>query len=319
MGHLDGSLRSLHRAMVMSRLIEEFCMGQSAHWYASIGEEATIVGAFSGLLEGDFAAPHYRGSLIIPWLRGAPLEQVVASVIQRKASPTRGRLPGAFGGDIARQVFPFVTMVLGPNLAVATGAALSFKLRRQPHVAVASLGDGTAGTGDFHETLNSASVLRAPVVFVCQNNQYSISTSYREMLACESIADWASRYRMPTASVDGNDVSAVAAAVSEGIDLARAGGGPSFVEALTYRRTGHFRGDPAAYRPSGEVATWEERDPIVNAERTLIESGEASESALEETWTECRAAINAAVAEVDASPLLTSADLGLEDVYEPVG
>jgi TPP-dependent pyruvate/acetoin dehydrogenase alpha subunit len=318
MGQVDGKLPSLHRAMVMSRLIEEFCMSQSAHWYASVGEEATIVGTFSGLTDGDFAAPHYRGSLIVPWLRGAPIEQVVASVIQRTVSPTRGRLPGAFGGDISRQVFPYITMVLGPNLAVATGAALSFKLRGQPNVAVASFGDGTAGTGDFHETLNSASVLKVPVVFVCQNNQYSISTSYREMLACESIADWAARYGMPAASVDGNDVGAVSAAVAEGVDRARHGEGPSFMEALTYRRTGHFRADPAAYRPVGEAEAWEERDPIAAVERVLLDSGDTSASALEETWAECRAQIAAAVARVERSPLLTSADLGLEEVYERV-
>jgi acetoin:2,6-dichlorophenolindophenol oxidoreductase subunit alpha len=119
-------MRRLHEAMVMSRTIENFCMKGSPHWYAGVGEEATVVGAFSQLSPGDVAVPHYRGALVIPWLRGAPLKDVLAAVVQRRTSPTRGRLYGQFSGDLDHGVLQYVTLALGPNLAVAVGLALAF-------------------------------------------------------------------------------------------------------------------------------------------------------------------------------------------------
>src|SRR5579884_4138737 len=102
----------LHRAMVLSRAIEPSCIQQSGHWYPSIGEEAAVVGTFAGLRPDDAAAPHYRGALIVPWLRGAPLRSVLGAIVQRPSGPTRGRLYGGFAGDISRGVVPYVTMVL---------------------------------------------------------------------------------------------------------------------------------------------------------------------------------------------------------------
>src|SRR5581483_3028240 len=117
------TVRELHRAMVLSRQIETFCMAQSGHWYPAIGEEATVVGTFAGLRQDDMAAPHYRGALIVPWLRGSPLKDIIGCIVQRRGSRTGGRLYGGFTGDMERGVFPFITMVLGPNLSVATGMA----------------------------------------------------------------------------------------------------------------------------------------------------------------------------------------------------
>jgi TPP-dependent pyruvate/acetoin dehydrogenase alpha subunit len=302
--------------MVLSRTIELFCTEQSGHWYPAIGEEAAVVGTFAGLRADDAAAPHYRGALIVPWLRGAPLRSVLGTIVQRPSSPTRGRLYGGFAGDIARGVVPYVTMVLGPNLAVAAGLALAKKTRGSDAVAVASFGDGTAGTGDFHETLNLASVLRLPVVFVCQNNQLSISTPASEGLACDSVSEWAARYRMPAATVDGNDVVAVYRAVGVAVDRARAGHGPSFVEALTYRRTGHFWADPAGYRPAEEVEAWTQRDPITALETRLLASGAAGREELDTVWTRANADVAEAAAALAEEPPLSADDLGLEEVYE---
>jgi TPP-dependent pyruvate/acetoin dehydrogenase alpha subunit len=206
---------------------------------------------------------------------------------------------------------PYVTMVLGPNLGVAAGCALAFRSRGEQRVAVATLGDGTAGTGDFHESLNLAASLSLPVVFVCQNNQFSISTPARAALAGGSVAGWAERYGMPAEAIDGNDVEAVRAAVGGAVERARAGGGPAFVEALTYRRTGHFGADPAAYRDAGELREWEARDPIARAEAALGVP-------LEEVWERARAEVAEAAREAGEQPPLTVADLGLEDVYAHV-
>src|SRR4051794_5903907 len=128
-------LRRAHRAMLVSRAIERFCVEKTPHWYAGLGEEATVVGTFIGLEPDDFTAPHYRGSLVIPWLRGRPLAEVLGCVVQRRTSPTLGRLYGAFAGGLERGVMPYVTMVLGPNLGVAAGAALAFQRRGERRVA----------------------------------------------------------------------------------------------------------------------------------------------------------------------------------------
>jgi TPP-dependent pyruvate/acetoin dehydrogenase alpha subunit len=307
----DAELTRLHRAMVLSRTIELFAIDLSPHWYPGVGEEAVVVGTFSGLREGDMAVPHYRGALIVPWLRGRALRDVLGCLIQRQGSPTGGRLYGSFVGALEHGVMPYVTMVLGPNLGVATGCALAFRSRGEERVAVATLGDGTAGTGDFHESLNLAASLALPVVFVCQNNQFSISTPAAAALAGASVAEWAARYGMPAERVDGNDVEAVRAAVDAAVGRARAGGGPAFVEALTYRRTGHFGADPAAYRDADELREWEERDPIARLERRL---GVAADP----VWERCRAEVAAAARAAEERPPLTAADLGIEEVYERV-
>jgi pyruvate dehydrogenase E1 component alpha subunit len=310
-------LTAAHRAMLLSRGIERFCIEKSPHWYAGIGEEAVVVGTFSALEPEDFAAPHYRGALIIPWLRGRPLEDVLACVAQHRGSPTGGRLYGSFAGALELGVMPYVTMVLGPNLSVAAGAALAYRTRGEQRVALATHGDGTAGTGDFHESLNLAASLELPCVFVCQNNQFSISTSTRATLAGESVADWASRYGMPSRQIDGNDVEAVHTAVGEAVAAARAGEGPSFIEALTYRQTGHFGGDPAVYRSAEQHAEGIARDPIARAEAQLRERG-VSDEQLAHAAEEVAADLRRAAEIVEQAPPLTAADLGLDEVIAHV-
>lgn len=313
-----GELRRLHAAMAMSRAIETHCVRQSPHWYPSIGEEAVLVGTWSRLRDDDFAVPHYRGALIVPWLRGRSVKDVLACVTQRRSSPTGGRLYGAFAGDVARRVMPYVTMVLGPNLGVAAGIAYAYRRQAGDAVAVASLGDGTAGTGDFHESMNLAAVHHLPVVYVCQNNQLSISTPTAASHAGDSIADWASRYGMTAERVDGNDVVAVAAAVDALVEHVRSGRGPGFVEALTYRVTGHFGADPAAYRDGAEAERWIARDPIAAAERALAEQGVPAPE-LAAAHAHAAAQVAAAADELAAEPALTAADLGAGEVYADAG
>lgn len=310
-------LQNFHRAMVMSRSIELACIEKSGHWYPSIGEEGIVIGVFSQLRADDAALPHYRGALVVPWLRGRSLVQVMACIIQTRLSPSCGRLYGSFAGGIELGVMPFITNVLGPNIAVATGMALSYKLRSQDRVAVVAFGDGTSGTGDFHESLNMGNALGAPVVYVCQNNGYSISTPVKVSLACTSIADWASRYGMPAATVDGNDVLAVANAVKAGIDRARSGNGPSFIEARTMRRSGHFWADPAKYMSPGQTRDWEAEDPIRRLEEVMLGIG-ATRDELKRVWSEAASDVARAVEEASAGDPLTALDLGIEEVIDRV-
>lgn len=308
-------LLTLHRAMVVSRGIERACMEKSGHWYPSLGEEGVIIGTFSQLRNDDAAVPHYRGALVVPWLRGRSLVQVMGCVIPSQTSPTRGRMYGGFAGGMEFGVMPFITNVLGPNIAVATGMALSFKLRSEPRVAVVTFGDGTAGTGEFHESLNMGAALGAPVVYVCQNNGYSISTATNRTLAGASVADWASRYGMPTALVDGNDVLAVAEVVRNFVERARAGGGPAFIEAKTLRRGGHFGADPGGYMPPEHAQAAEEADPIGRLEQVLRHHG-CDDSRIEQIWAEVTAELAEAVATADAQSALTGEDLGVDEVFE---
>lgn len=308
-------LGALHRAMVVSHLIERACIEKSGHWYPSIGEEAVIIGTFSQLRREDAAVPHYRGALVVAWLRGRSLAQVIGCVTPSQASPTRGRMYGGFAGGMEFGVMPFITNVLGPNIAVATGMALSFKIKREPRVAVVTFGDGTASTGEFHESLNMGAALGAPAVYVCQNNGYSISTETKRTLAGKSVADWASRYGMPTALVDGNDVLAVAEAVGSFVERARAGGGPALIEAKTLRRGGHFGADAGAYMPQEHTQAAEKSDPIRRLEQELRQRG-WEDSRIERVWKELASEVAEAVATADAQPALTGQDLGLDEVFE---
>ena len=304
-----------HQAMVMSRTLETYCIELFPHWYASVGEEAVLVGTFADLRETDIMAPHYRGLMITFWMRGMSLKDIFGGILCRKSSVSKGRMSGLHAGPIARGVLPYVNNVLGPPIPTATGMAFAFKYRGEDRVAVVAFGDGTTGLGEFHETMNLGNVLKVPVVYVCQNNQYSISTPAAKGLSCKSIADWASRYQMPAEQVDGNDVVAVAAAVARAVEYARAGNGPSFVEALTYRRSGHFASDPGRYRPEGELAAWEQRDPIAVLEARLVETG-VEPATLAAVWTESRAAAELAAAEARTEGEVDLSDLGLDEVYE---
>ena len=153
-------LRALHRGMAMSRAIETHCIESSPHWYPSLGEEAVLIGTWSQLRPEDYAVPHYRGALVISWLRGRSVKDVLGTFTQRKSSPTGGRLYGSFAGGIEHKVMPYITMVLGPNLAVAGGIAFAYRQQGTGGIAIASMGDGTTATGDFHESLNFAASRR---------------------------------------------------------------------------------------------------------------------------------------------------------------
>jgi TPP-dependent pyruvate/acetoin dehydrogenase alpha subunit len=160
--------------------------------------------------------------------------------------------------------------ITGGMLPVATGAAFSARYRKSGQVALAFLGDGASNQGTFHEALNMASIWTLPVIYLCENNLYAMSTPARAMLSVEDIAIRATSYGMPGVIVDGNDVSAVRDAVAEAATRARAGEGPTLIEAKTYRTLGHSRGDLRVYRTREEEAGWAMRDPIrVYADRLI--------------------------------------------------
>jgi pyruvate dehydrogenase E1 component alpha subunit len=191
--------------------------------------------------------------------------------------------------------------IVGAHLPIALGAAWSAQYRKSGQVAVCFFGDGTTNIGAFHEALNMAAVWKAPVVFVCENNQYMEYTPIAAVTAVpRPAADRASAYGLEPIVVDGNDVQAVHAVATTAIDRARAGDGPSLIEAVTYRHGGHSRADPGKYRPDDEVASWKARDPIP-AFRSRLEAAGIGAADLDAIDEAVRAEVSAAEAEARAA------------------
>ncbi len=307
-------LIELLRLMVLSRVLERACCDLNPRWFPAEGEEAAIVGTFYGLQPDDVIAAHYRGPFIAYYLRGAALSRLIGQALGKASGYAKGRAP-AFTGPVDRHIIPWVAGDLGTSLGVATGAALGLQYEGSHRVVVCSFGEGTSNRGDFHEALNLAAIWKLPIVYVCQNNQYSISLHASQVLACRSVADRAAGYGMPGLSIDGNDVLAVHQAVQAAVGLARRGEGPTLIEARTYRLGGHWAADPATYRPVSEVETWRARDPIPRFERYLQAAGYLDAAALATLWEDARREVAAAVAEAQAAPPAGAAELGLDEVF----
>jgi pyruvate dehydrogenase E1 component alpha subunit len=192
--------------------------------------------------------------------------------------------------------------IVGAHLCIACGAAWSAQHRGSGQVAVAFFGDGTTNIGAFHEALNFAAVFRLPVVFVCENNLYMEYTPIKQVTAvAHPAADRASAYGLPALLIDGNDADAVYLTAQTAVDLARSGGGPSLVEAVTYRHGGHSRADPGTYRPKEEVDAWLARDPVPMYHQRLLGLG-VNETDLAAIQLEVAEAVELATAEAKAAP-----------------
>jgi len=183
------------------------------------------------------------------------------------------------------------------------------------NVAVVTFGDGTSNRGEFHESINMAAVLHLPVVFVCQNNQYAVSTPFCRSMLCMSVADRAPGYGIPGAQVDGNDVEAVHLTVQEAVQKAREGKGPTLIEALTYRVLGHWVADPATYRSAQEVEEWKKKDPIDRLRKKLIAKGILNVLRVEEINKSMEKNLSVAIDEAEKDPWPDQQILGLNDVF----
>ena len=206
--------------------------------------------------------------------------------------------------------------IVGGGLPIAVGAAFSAKRLKTGAVAVAFFGDGANNEGAFHEALNLASIWKLPVVFVCENNQYAMSMAMSRATPVANVADRASAYALPSVIVDGNDFASVAEASFEATDRARAGEGPTLIEAKTYRTRGHSRSDRNRYRSSEEIEAWKARDPIVRFEREIVALGLASETRIAKIAAEAEKEMAEAIEFASASPWPSAIDVA-RDVYTP--
>ncbi len=265
--------------------------------HLAAGQEATAVGTCMALRGEDYVAGTYRGHGHA-LAKGTPPEPLVAEMLGRSTGVCHGRAGSMNVVDLEHGLVGCYGIV-GGSIAAATGAALTGK--RHGRVAAAFFGDGAVNQAYFHECLNMARVMLLPVVFVCENNFYGEFTPMAAVTAGGDIAGRARSYDVPSAVVDGNDLWAVQAAVSEAVQRARAGGGPTLLECRTYRHYGHSKSDPAPYRPKDEVEEWLARDPLKLARERLLGDG-LDEAQIDAAEASARAAIDQAVEAALAAP-----------------
>ena len=279
--------------------------------HLAAGHEAVAVGASAALLPDDYVFATYRGHHHAI-ARGASPEGCLAELMQRRTGVCRAK-GGSMHLTQADHGMLGSYAIVGAHLPMAAGAAWSAQLRGTGQVAVAFFGDGATNIGAFHEALNLASVWKLPVVFVCENNRYMEYTPIDSVTSVPNpAADRAAANGMPGVLVDGNDVVAVRDAMSVAVHRARSGGGPSVLEALTYRHFGHSRTDPGTYRPAEEVQEWLARDPLLVARRRLEVQGtpEADiDAAAERAAAAVAAAVEAAMAAPPADPAQAFTDV----------
>lgn len=284
--------------------------------HLSLGQEAIAAGFGVAMRPEDWSFATYRGHAHT-LARGVPMTPVLAELLGRDNGLMRGK-----GGSMHLTSVEHGMMgsyaIIGGHLPIAVGAAWSAQYRGTEQVAVCFFGDGTTNIGAFHEALNLAAVWQLPVVFVCENNQYMEYTPIGAVTAVpRPAADRAAAYGLDPVVVDGNDPDAVYQVAMSALDRARAGGGPSLIEALTYRHGGHSRADPAKYRPAEEVAEWLTRDPLPVYRQRLLESG-VDEAVLAEIERHALSDVDTATEEAKAGQA-PSLDLVGRDVWADGG
>ncbi len=293
--HVD-LYRTMRRIRAFDEKVAELFEGGeikgTAHSY--VGQEAVAAGVCASLGPEDFMASHHRGHGHCI-AKGARLDLMMAELMGRESGYCQGLGGSMHIADLGLNILG-ANGIVGAAMPLSTGAGLAARLDGSGRVAVAFFGDGASNQGVFHESLNLASVWKLPIVFVCENNQYALSTSYRDTTSVDQVAERASAYGIPGRTIDGNDVVEVYEAVREAVERARAGGGPTLIEAMTYRWGGHsMRANIRDPRGEEEYASWMERDPLRRAERELRDVEVVDEAGIEAIGTETAAELDRAV------------------------
>ena len=318
MAHDRAFLLSLFRKMVLIRQFEERVkylflegiMPGTIHQYN--GQEAIAVGVCSALEPADVITSTHRphGHALA---RGLSVEPLMHELFGKTTGCCRGKGGSMHIGDLAQGMVPGIAIV-GSSVPIATGVALAFKMKKEARVAVCFMGDGAINEGAFHEGVNMGAIWSLPMVYVIENNLYSASTPIFEMVRVNKLSERAAGYGIPGVTIDGNDVLAVHATARAAIDRARGGQGPTLVECMTYRITGHSRRDPGNYQPDEERKQALEKEPIRRFAGYLLAEQMASEAALEDIRHDVEAEIERAVKSAMAAPH-PAPEEALEDVF----
>ena len=316
---MDKALRlNLYRDMARIRAFEEkvrLLAMQGAlpgFFHLYVGQEAVAVGVCSALRPDDYITSTHRGHGHL-LAKGGDMNRAMAELFARETGYNKAR-----GGSM-HIAAPELGMlgangIVGAGIPIATGAAFSAKYQGNGRVAACFFGDAGSNQGTFHEAVNIGASFNLPVVYVCENNLYGVSTAQRKVRKVEDIADRAAGYGIPGVIVDGNDVEAVYRAARQAVDNAREGRGPTLLECKTYRRYTHFVGEPDNYRSEAEKAEWRGKDPIERYGRRLAEDGTATSEELEAILAEAARAVEAAVKFAEDSPR-PRPESALDDVY----
>ncbi len=295
-------LRQMYTGRAFEEMAEKLYALGKIHgtMHLSMGMEASAVGTIAAINDDDYILGTHRGhTQLVAY--GADLNRMMAEFMGKATGYCRGRggsmhIADVPGGYLGAQG------IVGGNIPLAVGVGLTIRNTKSGKVCLCFFGDGASNEGAFHELLNMAAVWKLPIVFVCENNQYGMSMNIKDAMAIDKISDRASAYGMPGVTVDGNDVIAVYEAVSEAVNRARAGEGPSLVENNTYRWRGHSKSDANRYRTKDEIAEWMKKDPIARFQNQLIKEGLLTEEEAASIEADAQAAIESAVEYADASP-----------------
>ncbi|MGA7632442.1 MAG: thiamine pyrophosphate-dependent dehydrogenase E1 component subunit alpha [Terriglobales bacterium] len=266
-----------------------------------VGEEAVAVGVCSNLERSDLVFSTHRGHGHA-LAKGVP-SRIVLAELWGKVTGSSGGRGGSMHMYAPEYGFMGTNGIVGAPIPLATGAALSAKMRKKQQVVVCFFGDGAVNSGSFHEAVNMGAVWNLPVVYVCENNLYATEMAFLRATKNTSVASRAAAYGLPGVEVDGQDVVAVHEVASEAIRRAREDGGPTLIECKTYRYVGHHEGDPGTdYRTRDEVQQWKQKDPVKIARKLLLDSGGANESTLNAADQEVERLIDDAVEFAEKSP-----------------
>jgi pyruvate dehydrogenase E1 component alpha subunit len=277
-----------------------------------LGQEAVAAGACAALRDDDYITSTHRGHGHII-AKGGDVKRMMAELYAKATGYNKGKGGSLHIADPTLGILG-ANGIVGAGIPIATGAALSTKLRKTDQVTICFFGDGAANQGTFHEAINLASAFDLPIVYVCENNLYAVGTRQSQVRKIEDIADRGTAYGIPGLAIDGNNVIAVYEAIKEAVDRARAGEGPTLIECKTYRWRTHFEGEPDTYRPPEEVKAWMKREPIAPYRRQLIESGVLSEAEAAEIESAVLREIDEAVEFGRSSPS-PKPESALEDLW----
>ena len=302
----------------VKELVQSAELVGAAHCY--IGEEAVAVGACAALRDEDYITGNHR-SHGHPIAKGGDVKKAMAELLGKSTGYCKGK-----GGSM--HLADFSIGILGESgivasaLPVAVGAALGSKMQGRDRVVVSFFGDGASNQGACHEAMNLAAIWKLPVIFLCENNQYAVTTHFSDAVAVENISDRAVAYNMPGVLVDGQDAMVVYEATLEAVERGRAGQGPTLIEARTYRYEDHSEGlgrilrEP--YRTDEEVELWRSRDPIDIHSNWLVKTGVASWEEIEDVQTDASATIESALEFARESPYPSPEDLFADLYADPI-
>lgn len=279
------------------------------------GQEALDVGIAAVLRPDDVVLATYRGHGVALALGLTP-ESVLGEIMGK----TNGCCGGVGGSmhmcDMSVGLLP-TSAIVGAGIPIAAGAALAFQVQGKDNVGVAVFGDGASNIGAFHEGLNLAAIWKLPVIFICDNNVYGEYSRINTTTPIEDLHTRAESYNMPHFSLDGMDIAAVEKGMTEAVNRARSGGGPTLIEAKTYRFAGHSRADQALYRPAGELEQWQKRDPLKVTEEGLVVSGLLTPEKIEKIKSDMKVRMQEVIETCSAAPEPTLASM-FENIWTPV-